>query len=57
MKSRIDYDYAHFNFDYLWLRDKTIILNGNEYIGILIIADSEGIPVRMYGYELITKEK
>jgi hypothetical protein len=53
MKSRIDYNYAHFDFNYLWLRDKQIVLQGNEYMGMLIILDQKGNALKWYGYELI----
>jgi hypothetical protein len=49
----IDYQYVHLNFNWTWIRDKEIILRGNEYAGMLIILDSEGRQVRMYGYEMI----
>lgn len=55
MKSRIDYNYAHFTFDYTWLRDKQIIHNGDYKGGVLIIVNEDGIPVGMYGYELISE--
>jgi hypothetical protein len=49
----IDYQYVYFTFDYTWLRDKQIIHNGDEYGGVLIIADEDGVAIKMYGYELI----
>ena len=49
----IDYKYVYFNFSYTWLRDKQIIHNGDEYGGILLILDSDGNKVKIYGYELI----
>jgi hypothetical protein len=53
MKTRIDFGYAYFNFNYLWLRDKQIVLKGDENMGMLIIVDEKGRAVAMYGYELI----
>jgi hypothetical protein len=53
MKTRIDYNYAHFNFDWTWIKDKEIILKGNEYAGMVIILDQKGRAVGMYAYELI----
>jgi hypothetical protein len=53
MKSRIDYGNAHFNFDWSWIKDKQIIHKGNEYKGMLIILDEDGVAVGMYGYEAI----
>lgn len=54
MNTRIDYNYAHFNFDWTWIRDKEIIHQGNKDIGMLIILDNEGNAVGMYAYELIS---
>jgi len=54
MKTRIHYGYANFNFDWNWIKDKRIILKGDQYLGMLIILDEEGVAVRMYGYELIS---
>jgi hypothetical protein len=55
MKSRIDYNYAHFNFDWTWIRDKEIIHRGNKDGGMLIILDNKGNAVGMYAYELISQ--
>jgi len=55
MKSRIDYNYAHFNFDWTWIRDKEIILKGDEWAGMVIILDNKGRAVGMYAYELINQ--
>jgi hypothetical protein len=49
----IDYQYAYFNFNWTWIRDKQIILKGNSSGGMLIIADSNGNALKMYGYERI----
>jgi hypothetical protein len=57
MNTRIDYNYAHFNFDWTWIRDKEIVLKGNEYAGMIIILDKKGRAVGMYAYELITNEE
>jgi hypothetical protein len=57
MKSRIYYGYAHFDFDWKWIKDKQIILKGDKYIGMLIILDKDGNAVGMYGYELISENK
>jgi hypothetical protein len=56
MKTRIDYNYAHFNFDWTWIKDKEIVMKGNEYAGMIIILDKKGRAVGMYAYELITNE-
>ena len=49
----IDYQYVYFNFNWTWIRDKQIILKGNINGGMLIIADSDGNTLKMYGYERI----
>jgi hypothetical protein len=54
MNTRIDYHYAHFNFDWSWIKDKEIVLKGNEYAGMVIILDQRGRAVGMYAYELIS---
>lgn len=45
--------YVAFEFDWKWIRDKQIIHRGNTLGGMLIIADSEGNVLKMYGYELL----
>ena len=49
----IDYQYVYFRFDWNWIKDKQIILRGNEDSGVLIIADEKGKAVKMFGYEQI----
>jgi hypothetical protein len=49
----IDYQYAYFRFDWTYIRDKQIILKGNKMGGVMIIADSEGNTLKMYGFERI----
>lgn len=51
--TRIDYKYVHLNFDWTWIKDKQIILRGNDISGALYILDSEGNLIRGYGYDLI----
>jgi hypothetical protein len=55
MKTRIDYNYAHFTFDYTWLRDKQIIHKGDYTGGMLLIVNEDGVAVGMYAYELISE--
>ena len=49
----IDYQYVHLNFNWTWIRDKQIILRGDENSGMLIIADEDGNMIKMYGFERI----
>ena len=51
--TNIDYQYVHLSFNWTYIRDKQIMIRGNEQAGMLIIADSEGKTLRMYGYERI----
>ena len=49
----IDYQYVHLNFNWTWIRDKQIILRGDENSGMLIIADEDGNMIKMFGFERI----
>ncbi len=51
--TNIDYQYVQLNFDWTYIKDKQIILKGNELAGMLIIADSEGRTLKVYGFERI----
>ena len=55
MNTRIDYGYAHFNFDWTWIKDKELIMKGDQYAGMLIVLDEKGRAVGMYAYELISE--
>jgi hypothetical protein len=57
MNTRVDYGYAHFNFDWQWIKDKEIIHEGDEYEGILIIFNDKGQRVGFYGYKTIEYEE
>ena len=57
MKTRVDYHYVHFNFDQQWIKDKEIVLRGNEEAGMVIILDDRGRAVGMYAYELIDENE
>ena len=49
----IDYNYAYFNLNWTWIKDKEIIHQGNEESGMLIIVDADGNMVKWYGYERV----
>ncbi len=51
--TNIDYQYVQLRFDWTYIKDKQIILKGNELAGMLIIADSEGRTLKVYGFERI----
>lgn len=43
-------------FDWTWIRDKQIDIDGNLNAGLIIITDSEDNIVAIYGYEKIKTE-
>ena len=49
----IDYQYAFFRFDWSYIKYKQIILKGDNIAGMLIIADSEGKALKIFGFERI----
>ena len=53
MRTNIDYHYVHLNFDWSWIKDKRIVLKGDDIMGMLIILDDDGNAVGMYAYEQI----
>jgi hypothetical protein len=57
MNTRVDYNYAHFNFDWQWIKDKEIVVEGDEYEGVLMIINDKGQMVGFYGYQLVEYEK
>lgn len=54
--AKIESGYVTFKFDWNWIKDKTIIHRGNQNYGMLFILDDDGRALKMWGYELITKE-
>lgn len=55
--ANISYNQIYFSFEWTWIKDKKIIHKGNDYYGMLMIADKDGVPIKIYGYESITNEK
>lgn len=55
--AKLNYNIIPFYFDWSWIRDKKIIHRGTDEYGMLIIIDEDGIPIKMWGYELIANEK
>lgn len=54
--AKVELGYVTFQFDWNWIKTKTIIHKGNQDYGILFILDENGEALKMYGYELISKE-
>lgn len=55
-ETNISKRYVYFTFNWQWIKDKQIIHRGNQYGGMLSVIDDEGYPVKIYGYELISKD-
>lgn len=56
-ETNISVKYVYFTFPYTWIRNKQIIHRGTDEYGMLTIVDEDGVPVKMYGYEMIGHEK
>ena len=56
-ETHISKRYVYFTFPWRWIRNKQIIHRGNDEYGMLIITDEDGKAVKMYGYELISKDE
>ena len=50
-------EYPEFNFQWQWIRDKVIEVNGDRWAGVLTIWDEEGHQVAIWAYQLITNEE
>jgi hypothetical protein len=44
------------NFDWMWIRDKQIEVDGDEEAGLIYISDSEDNIISVYAYEKILEE-
>lgn len=55
--AKINYNVIPFYFDWYWIRNKQIIHRGTDEYGMLTIVDEDGIPIKMFGYELISKDE
>jgi len=44
------------NFDWMWIRDKQIEVDGNESEGLIYISDNDDNIVAIYRYELVENE-
>jgi hypothetical protein len=56
-RAKIETDYITFQFDWTWIKHKQIIHKGDKDYGMIFILDEEGNAVKMYGYELISKNE
>jgi hypothetical protein len=44
------------NFDWMWIRDKQIEVDGDEEAGLIYISDNDDNIVAIYRYELVANE-
>ena len=56
-ETNISKGYVYFTFSWQWIKDKQIIHRGTDEYGMLTIVDEEGIPVKMFGYELMNNNE
>ena len=56
-KAKIEIGYVTFKFEWSYIKDKTMIHQGNNDYGMLWVLDNEGKAVKAYGYELISKNE
>ena len=54
--TNVHYGYVHFNFPWTWIRDKQMVLQGDNIRGMLLIFDKDDNLIKMYGYELVSEE-
>jgi hypothetical protein len=43
------------NFDWNWIKDKQIVIEGDEDNGVIMIENEDGILITMYIYERVEK--
>lgn len=55
--AKIEIGYVTFKFDWSYIKDKTMIHQGDKDYGMIWILDNEGNAVKAYGYELISKNE
>jgi len=50
------YELAHIGFNWTWIKDKQIDVEGDQISGLIIITDKDDNIIEMYGYELVEKD-
>ena len=43
------------NFDWSWIKDKQIVIEGDENGGVIMIENEDGVLITMYIYERVEK--
>lgn len=49
----MNYKMLELTFDWTWIKDKQIDIEGNKFSGLIIITDKEDNIIQIYGYELV----
>ena len=52
----LHWGYVHFNFPWIWIKDKQMVLQGDKRAGMLMIFDKDDNLIKVYGYELVSEE-
>ena len=50
------YELAHIGFNWTWIKDKQIDVEGDKMSGLIIITDMDDNIIEMYGYEMVEKD-
>ena len=50
------YEMLDINFDYTYIKDKKIDIDGNRFGGMIIISDEDDNIIQILGYELVEEE-
>ena len=48
--------YVEIRIEWNFIKDKVLKFSGDEYYGVLLICDTEGRIIKVYGYELVKEE-
>lgn len=51
----IDYNYIHIEFNWQWIKDKTILHRGDSERGTIMILDDTGSPIKLIAYEMVSE--
>ena len=50
------YELAHIGFNWSYIKDKQIDIEGDQMSGLIIITDKNDNIIEMYGYEMVEKD-
>ena len=52
----MNYELAHIGFNWTYIKDKKIDVEGDNIQGLIIITDMDDNIIEMYGYEMVEKD-